>query len=228
MKTFGIIAEGPTDQIVIQNILVGFFDEPDLTTAIRNLQPLKDHTDQMVSKGGWLNVFEYCKSQYFIDALEQNDYLIIQIDSDVCEQKHFDVSRRTADGSSKADDVLINDIRERFEKEFIDKFGQEKYGLFKNRIIYAICLEEIECWLLPLYFTDKTKSATNNCTHKLNPKLTAEFGIFIDKDNKSNMTPSYWKFSRRYTKKKVLMANAHHNPSLGIFIQTLQEKSITL
>lgn len=228
MKTFGIIAEGPTDQIVIQNILVGFFDEPDLTTSIRNLQPLKDHTDQMVSKGGWLNVFEYCKSQYFLDALIQNDYLIIQIDSDVCEQTHFDVSRRTAEGTPKSDDLLINDIRQRFEQAFIETFGQEKYDLFKNRIIYAICLEEIECWLLPIYFTDKTKSATNNCAHKLNPKLKEKFDVYIDENNKSNMTPNYWKFSRPYSKNKILMSNAEHNPSLSIFINTLKEKNITL
>jgi hypothetical protein len=228
MKTFGIIAEGPTDQIVIQNILVGFFNEPDLTTYINNLQPLKDHTDQMVSKGGWLNVFEYCQSQYFLDALEQNDFLIIQIDSDVCEHKHFDVSRRNPDGESKSDDMLIKDITQRFEQLFISAFDQNRYSLFTDRIIYAICLEEIECWLLPIYFTDKIKAATNNCTHKLNPKITERFGVYINKEDKSNMTPHYWKFSKPYMKYKVLMANAYNNPSLGIFIDTLKEKNITL
>jgi len=228
VKTFGIIAEGPTDQIVIQNILVGFFNEPDLTTYINNLQPLKDHTDQMVSKGGWFNVLEYCQSQYFLDALEQNDYLIIQIDTDVCEQTHFDVSRKTAAGEIKSDEMLINDVIRRFDQLFIAAFGSQKYELFRDRIIYAICLEEIECWLLPIYFEDKISAATNNCTHKLNPKIKEKLGIYIDKHNKSNMTPDYWKISKSYIKNKFLMANAYSNPSLGVFIDMLKEKNIVL
>jgi hypothetical protein len=50
MYTFGIVAEGKTDQAVIENILYGFFDddEPD---AVQWLQPLRDKTD---SFGNWL------------------------------------------------------------------------------------------------------------------------------------------------------------------------------
>jgi hypothetical protein len=228
MKTFGIIAEGPTDHIVIQNILVGFFNNSDLTLYIHPLQPLQDHTDENRSKGGWFNVFEYCQSQYFIEALEQNDYLIIQIDTDVCEEKHFDVSRTTKTGAAKPGDVLINDIISRFEAGFISTFGINKYNQFKNRLIYAICLEEIECWLLPIYFMDKIKGVTNNCIHKLNSRIEEKFGVYIDKHNKNNMVQSYWRISKPYLKNKILMAHAHDNISLGIFINALKDKKITL
>ncbi|ACU59710.1 hypothetical protein [Chitinophaga pinensis] len=107
-------------------------------------------------------------------------------------------------------------------------FGSQKYELFRDRIIYAICLEEIECWLLPIYFDDKIKAATNNCTHKLNLKIKEKPGIYIDKHNKSNMTPNYWKLSKLYMKNKFLMTNAYHNPSLGVFIDMLKEKNIVL
>ena len=53
MPTFGLIAEGPTDHVVLENILVGYFNDPDLTQSIRELQPLRDATDarlQNVSK----------------------------------------------------------------------------------------------------------------------------------------------------------------------------------
>ncbi len=44
MITFGLIAEGPSDQVVIENILVGYFDNPDI--IIKPLQPLRDQTDK--------------------------------------------------------------------------------------------------------------------------------------------------------------------------------------
>jgi hypothetical protein len=223
MKTFGIIAEGPTDQIVIQNILVGFFDNVELTTNIKFLQPLRDATDTIKEQGGWFKVFEYCQSQYFLDAFEQNDFLIIQIDSDVCEHEHFNVSRRTEEGE-KADDVLITDIINRFQNLFIKTFGEDKYDQFKGRLIYGICLEELECWLLPIYYTDKTRSATNNCIYKLNKKINKELNIYIDPANKNNMTQQYWKISKPYMKQKTLISNAYHNISLGMFIDALKEK----
>jgi hypothetical protein len=230
MKTFGIIAEGPTDQIVIQNILVGFFDNVELTPNIRFLQPLRDATDaeEIRGQGGWFKVFEYCQSQYFLDAFEQNDFLIIQIDSDVCEHEHFNVTRNTEAGELKADDVLISDIINRFQDVFITAFGTDKYNQFKSRLIYGICLEEIECWLLPIYYTDKIRSATNNCIHKLNKKIGQQLDIYIDPFNKNNMTQKYWKISKPYMKNKTLLSNAYHNISLGAFIDALKEKNIAI
>ncbi|PWV45022.1 hypothetical protein [Chitinophaga sp. S165] len=229
MKTFGIIAEGPTDQIVIQNILVGFFNNNDLTASINFLQPLRDTTDEARRQGGWPKVIEYCQSTYLLEAFEQNDYLIIQIDTDVCEHKNFDVRTTTEDGSAKSEEVLINDIILRFESLFLASFGPDKYNEFKERLIYAISLEEIECWLLPIYFTDKIKSATNNCIHKLNPKLKTSFnGLYIDANNKNNMVGNYWKFSKPYMKNKTLMDKAYDNISLGIFIDNLKAKNIIL
>ncbi|MCF6406065.1 hypothetical protein L3C95_24415 [Chitinophaga filiformis] len=229
MKTFGIIAEGPTDQIVIQNILVGFFDNNELPSSVNFLQPLRDATDEARRQGGWPKVFEYCQSTYFLEAFEQNDYLIIQVDTDVCEHKNFDVRKTTETGSAKSADDLIRDIMFRFELLFVTCFGIDKYNQFKDRLIYAICLDEIECWLLPLYFTDKIKSATNNCIHKLNPMLRANFkGRYIDEDNKNNMVNDYWKFSKPYMKNKILMAKAYDNISLGTFIDNLKAQNIIL
>lgn len=230
MKTFGIIAEGPTDQTVIQNILVGYFNNNDLSTHIRFLQPLRDATDTDVAKnqGGWFKVFEYCQSQSFLDAFEQNDFLVIQIDSDVCDHEHFNVSRRNEAGELKADDVLISDIIQKFQDVFITAFGADKYNQFKSRLIYGICLEEIECWLLPIYYTDKIRSATNNCIHKLNKKIGQQLDIYIDPSNKNNMTQQYWKISKPYMKNKTLLSNAYHNISLGVFIDALKEKNIPI
>ena len=219
MNTFGIISEGPTDQIIIENILVGYFDDPDLSRNIRPLQPLNDATDKR-GFGGWVNVFEYCKSDYFVEALEQNTYLIIQIDTDCCEEINYDVKKSKPTGERLTTEELVNAVIAKFESVLATQFGEE-YPLFKHRILFAISVEEIECWLLPLYHDDKLREATNNCVHKLNPKLTAQFGRFIDKNNKSSALPHYGKFSRPFIKRKNIDKIYHHNVSLKLFLDSL-------
>jgi len=221
--SFGIISEGPTDQIIIQNILVGFFNDVDITASIKPLQPLRDATDEETErgKGGWTKVLEYCQSQNFLDAFEQNEFLIIQIDTDVCEEINFDVKRAHETGDLKSDEELINDIVKKINGLIVGKFGAEKVALFSSRIIYAICHNEIECWLLPIYFTDRTKEATNNCIYKLNKAILEDFGFYLDKENKNNKGQEYWRISKPYMKNKTLMAKYHENISLYLFVQNL-------
>lgn len=56
-KIFGIISEGPTDQIVIENILYGWTADNDL--LVTPLQPKEGES------GNWDKVFKYCKSVDF-------------------------------------------------------------------------------------------------------------------------------------------------------------------
>ncbi len=86
MVRFGSVSEGITDQIVLQNILSGYFNTADI--VVDALQPTRDATDnnKMANAGNWHKVMEYCRSQYFREALTTNGedyYLIIQLDTDV-------------------------------------------------------------------------------------------------------------------------------------------------
>jgi hypothetical protein len=84
MISFGLVTEGLTDQIAIEHILAGYFDNPDLD--IRQLQPERDKDNDNKSKfGGWTLVFDYCKSRDFREAFQFIDYIIIQIDTDISE-----------------------------------------------------------------------------------------------------------------------------------------------
>jgi len=56
-KTFAIISEGVTDQVVLEHILWGWTGDKNL--AITRLQPQKNEA------GGWDKVFKYCKSDDF-------------------------------------------------------------------------------------------------------------------------------------------------------------------
>lgn len=100
MNTFGLIAEGITDQIVIKNILAGYFNN--LNIRVYPLQPLIDETDENKAEnyGGWSQVIDYCQSDEFQDAFQSNEYVIIQIDTDVSQEWNapYTVSHRDENG----------------------------------------------------------------------------------------------------------------------------------
>ena len=84
---FHLITEGPTDQTVLRHILTRYFSNPDLD--IRPLQPNVDSSDPAEHFGGWSLVLNYCKSPEMVialkfAALEQEGYVLIQLDTDVC------------------------------------------------------------------------------------------------------------------------------------------------
>ncbi|WP_428662492.1 hypothetical protein [Runella sp.] len=211
MPTFGLIAEGVTDHVVLENILIGYFNDPDL--VVRQLQPLRDATNELKGFGNWYNVFEYCKSTVFKDAFIQIDYFVIQIDTDCAHEKNYDVP--PIHGESTAQ--FIERIIDKFVRLILDSFGNEFYESHKDKILFAVSVDEIECWLLPLYYTDKTRTAVNNCLHKLNQSL--------GKLKKETINPSrkdakiYEKLSRDYCKTKILKASYPHNPSFNYFVE---------
>lgn len=212
MPTFGLIAEGATDHVVLENILVGYFNDPDLD--VRPLAPLRDATDALQGFGGWYNVFEYCKSSVFKDAFIQIDYFVIQIDTDCAHEKHYDVPPVHGETTGQ----FIERVIAKFEGIFRDSFGGEFYELQKERILFAVSVDEIECWLLPIYLSDKkTQASTNNCIKKLN--------LAFSKMNQDGINPSkknpkmYEKLSKPYSKHKTLKVSYPQNPSFNYFVE---------
>jgi len=120
MITFGLITEGITDQIVISNILYGFFNNDDL--IINELQPLRDETDKNKSSniGGWGNLLEYCKSEVFKYSFQTNEFIIIQIDTDICEE--YGISKK-----ENPQDLEPLALIEKVKEKFISIIGTEFY-----------------------------------------------------------------------------------------------------
>jgi hypothetical protein len=218
MPTFGLITEGETDQHVLKNILVGYFNDPDL--VVRNLQPASDETDasSMTVYGSWTNVFNYCTSNFIDGAFGRNDFLVIQLDTDVSEEKGYDVPKLDNKGKKLTIADLIENIKTRFELLFLETKNNAFFDTYKHRILFAIAVDEIECWLLPLYYTDKIKSTTNNCLFKLNQQLGKKNEKTIP-ENKIDAVPTYRKISKPYMKNKILLDKYPQNPSFKIFIE---------
>ena len=172
MPSFALVTEGITDQIVIENILFGFFDDPNID--INPLQPLRDETDRnrAITPGNWHKVLEYCSSEEFRSAFQFNDYVIVQIDTDVAAD--YGVSGRNEEGIEFSDEEMYRRVREKL----IAQIGPEFYDNYAIRILFAVSVQSIECWLLPLFFIDNKKSKTVNCLNTLNQGLkTKKLGV---------------------------------------------------
>ncbi len=214
MPSFALVTEGITDQIVIENILVGFFDDPNID--INPLQPLRDETDRnrAVTPGNWHKVLEYCSSEEFRSAFQFNDYVIVQIDTDVAID--YGVSSRDDVGNEFSDEEMY----ERVKAKLIAQIPSEFYVNYASRILFAVSVQSIECWLLPLFFTDNKKGKTVNCLSTLNQGLKTKKPYFIDPNNKN--LRYYEDISADYIKHKKLMSLYAANFSLTAFIHELE------
>ena len=215
MTTFGLIAEGQTDQIVIENILIGYFNNYDL--VVNPLLPLRDETDRcrVENYSNWLKVFEYCKSSKFREAFQFNDYIIVQVDTDVSEEVHYNIPKYQ-NGKELTSEQLIEKIAEKFK----GLIGEEFYRQYKEKIIFAISVHSTECWLLPLYCTANKKAAqTKGCFDRLRRQIKRS----INKNYED-----YNSITSEYCKNKILMNNYTRNPSLKVFIEEIQQRNIVV
>ena len=213
--SFGLVLEGPTDYQVIKNILFGFLEEDDLD--LRPIQPPLDQTDKIKEGefGGWENVIRYCSSKNFKTDIQILDFIIIQIDTDVCEEYNVPKIEK---GKELSVEQLIGKVTARF-REII---GTELFDELKDRIIFAVSVHSIECWLLPLFEHYKQKISTKGCLKRLNDILAKKN---MNKINENSKAAYYYEeISDPYSKHKVIKKCYKHNPSLKIFVENIEEK----
>ncbi|WAC18283.1 hypothetical protein OVA24_13670 [Luteolibacter sp. SL250] len=222
MPDFGLICEGVTDHAILTNVLVGYFKnqrEPDIHQERPNLES-DPH-------GGWTLVIQYLRQKEYREAFSYHDYLIIQIDTDVSEDPGFDVPKRDKNGTLSPDQLILK-VTERLKKEI----GAEDWEAYGDKFIFAIAVEQLECWLLPLWFNNAKRKQIANCTDRigacpnLRDRLDARSLRWISKNEK--VYSSYDFASKEYTKSKVLLKTGINSPSLSFFINELNKRNITL
>lgn len=208
------IGEGVTDFQVIRNILVGYFKDPDIN--FESLQPEIDKTDQQTSAGNWLKVLNYCASEKFRGSFSYTDYVIIQIDTDACDQKHFDIPN----GKTLKVEELVLKVKEKI----VSAIGEGFYKKVQKQVLFAISVHELECWLLPIYYpNEKSKKVkTSGCLGALNQALSKKFGFTIDKTSK-NFNRQYEEISKPFRKSGDLAKYSKENPSFSIFYKELSK-----
>jgi hypothetical protein len=219
MNEFAIVSEGVTDYAVLKNILLGWFKDQEAEPFLKPYQP--DPTAAGESSwqefGNWENVLKYLKEKKHRDALEFADYLIVQIDTDQSEHVNFGVSQREGD-SQLEPPALISKVASKLQ-EVIGADDVEFYG---DKIIFAICVREIECWLLPLWDPSRATKC-EGCMSAVDRALRRKDQPSLNKDPKR-----YEAASKDYAKRKVLLAEGCKNPSLEIFLNELERRNFVL
>lgn len=231
MTSFALITEGVTDQAVLDNILCGYFGEDNI--EINPLQPLRQDKD---SFGNWLNVFDYCSSPKLTQSLQVNDYVIIQIDTDVSEEVGYDIPKyvnKAGENREKTVEQMIDDVK----RKLIDILTPKIHQKYQSRIIFAICVDSLECWLLPLVNptqSRKVKGCLKNFQHHLtqrkktrSTKLDKKLQNKTAKELKKPKTYNFYDFlSQYYLDSELLKECSQENPSFSIFMQNLQNIDI--
>ena len=209
MAKFGLVAEGITDQIVIENILCGFYkDYDDLDEEIFAFEPPRDETDMRQSYSefgtGWSALFNYLSEARFRDDVLNSEYVIIQIDTDIAEE--FACSKNQS----------IEEIIECVIQKMVDKIDSKESFYTENRekIIFAISVHSLECWLLSIY---SKSEKIHTCEDKLKKEV-----IKVSKKLKMEKNyKNYDKLSQDFLKYKQLIKIASKNTSFQIFIDKL-------
>lgn len=212
MARFVLVTEGITDQVALESILYGYYDESDV--EVQFLQPVRDATDRSRQGdfAGWELVLEYCsKTDVLQEALQFNDFLLIQIDTDCAEHVNFGL-QLTEEGKDKPVEQIINEVK----ALLILKLGESFYSDYADRVLFAISVHSLECWLLPLY-ADSTKNATKvkSCEGHLS-RFLGKKDIEYAKDY-----DCYMSLSKSYEKKKNIEKYRSMNGSFDIFLSSL-------
>ena len=221
MPSFGIIAEGVTDQVVIEAIVAGFFgdDDPD----VRRVRPPPSETGRgpAVGDGGWGMVLKEVETGRFAEALDSGffTHLIVQIDTDVSEQKGYDVPWREG-GRELSSEELVTRVVARLRSIA----GEERFDRYRDRLLFAVSVHSIECWLLPLFYTDNKRTKVTGCADAVNKKLKQANKPALSNNAGEKFPRAYEDASRGFEKRDVLLKAAQHNAGFLAFVTALGER----
>lgn len=202
MMTIGMICEGASELKILTYIINRYLGED---VAVNRIQPptrISHGVEKQDDGGGWLQVLNHCNDNVISDNMVTNDYIVIQIDTDTCTQNHYDVDIYDGDNRRVSDSELYKRVCSRLKQNI----SSEVWNAFSDRILFAICFNETECWLLPLYYENDTKKrcATTNCIYILNQQLQKDgLGIPEKNKNSSEALNVYQKVLKKMKRKEI-------------------------
>jgi hypothetical protein len=221
-KTFGIICEGPSDYRIVKRIVDVFFKGHEPFTSC--YQP-KQLSSGKSDYGGWPRVLECCSDDTLKEIFEFNDYAIIQIDTDCSQVSPFNVPHLGDDGQLKSHEQLCQDVIEKLNGLIVQPEVQANL----DRILFAICIHSIECWLLPILYSDNHKENIINCINTLNRAIQQKYkGLVVLKKSNKNENAGikvYDKLISDWKRNTDIVDTAQYNIGFNAFIQSLNKIS---
>jgi len=218
MKQFALVTEGVTDYLVLKPILQKFFSEE---PNIRQIRPeIDDAEHETGGKGGFRQVLDFCKTNNINEILKENDFIVIQIDSDVSPSRGFDIPHK-ANGLEIDHIQLYNSIIHHLKALFPDTVNPVNL----DKIIFAIGIHSIECWLIPVLAPEK-QNTSNQCLNVLNAELRSAgmFQIPKGRKNSTRSKTSFNKLTMAFTSKNEILRIAGYNVGFKKFVESLNER----
>ncbi|WP_312941218.1 hypothetical protein [Stutzerimonas balearica] len=211
MVSFALLTEGETDQVVLEEIIQTVYTKrTGEEVDVRYVQPIYDETTKSRSEnfGGWEMLLDFCQSSdRILEALTANDYIVIQIDTDICEHPRIGLNRANNENCQ---------LLEQMKQYIIGQIPSQVYDAHGTQIIFAVAVHSTECWLLTLHGAlDRDKNQVLACENRLKRSLAIK-GVKYVKDAKS-----YAELSKGFRRYKDLMEAKNHNESLSHFIDSL-------
>lgn len=210
MPTVALFCEGVSEVKILTHIITKYLGDE---VSINALQPelvINLGVERQNTFGGWLEVLRHCNDEDVKRALITNDYLVIQIDTDTCSRVNYDVSEYDDNGRRISDEVLYVRVVSRALRDLSPEILAE----FRDRILFAVCIDEIECWLLPIYYEREHSPkcyATHNCMFHLNQKLSREgLGIPATDKNCPLAIKTYQKILKNLKQKDIPRVSAYN------------------
>jgi hypothetical protein len=211
-----LATEGKSEHWIIKHLVEKFFKGTEI--FFRQVQPqIIDNTQESV--GGWLEILKFCERTDDIkSALIDTDYLVIQIDTDESQNINFGVSHTNQSKIAKTYEELYEDVVEKIKSLINIKIFEE----YSDKIVFAICIHTIECWLLPLYFTNNHRFDTHKCISTLNIELKKRnLSIVPSKKQKEKRKIAYEAILRNWRRRQDIEKSAKHNFGFKKFVDSL-------
>jgi hypothetical protein len=165
---------------------------------------------------GWGNVLHYLSSEEFRNGVDNTDFVIVQIDTNECADWNEGL-KHIGDDASR-----INGFIDQIIPVLIKNVGAGFYAANKDKIIFAICVHEIECWLLPFNANQPAHySKIAGCANAIE-KIAQKNGYSIHQKNYQN-GKHYDDLSKEMKNNKALMQKTNLNPGLKFFIDSLSD-----
>ena len=221
MASIGLICEGVSEIKMIKHIIGRYLGDVDVNT----IQPeiANDKQEHQETPGGWENVLKTCADKKLQEAFAINDYLVIQIDTDRCCEKNYNVNVYDENHKKISDEILYSRVVDRLKQNLVTAELQPYF----DKIIFAICINETECWFLPLYYNDNRRCATDSCIRKLNQELKKQkLGIPDEDKNCVQAQKTYREIFKKMKKKTIIQEISQYNYGFKKFIEQLDQITV--
>lgn len=166
-------------------------------------------------EGGWRILKRYLGTTEFTKALNKYSYVIVQLDSDVCEEIGFDCPPNFFANCS-IEEFYVG-VKAKVES-WIDRQVQGTYAKYQHKIIFAICIHSTEYWLLVHHYPSEIGQKYNSFD-RINAKFTVDNKKKLYK--KGIRTDRYREHSAGFADIEVLKSLVGRSFSLDLFLMQL-------